>query len=1258
MEVVCSQCQNIVEMETVRHKKVCPRCHAIDPMTHLPDGAKIAGFEIRGLLGYGGMGVVYRAMQLNLQRLVAFKVLNDALSADHEFVTRFFREARAAAALSHPNIVQAYDAGIGEDGICYFAMELIEGKTYDALLEERVRFSEADVRQIGLKVAQALEYAWERQQLSHGDIKPENLIQDDLMGVKLSDLGLARSSLEVSTGDEESVMATPLYAPPEIVSGETSEINQQSDMYSLGATLYHMLTGSPLYPDNDPYAAAHRHVTDTYTPLTHYGVSANFSAFVDSLLRKNPAERPVSWSAVVKRLEEIIQTPCGVVHIRTRKLKKMNYLAAGIVGVILVALAGVGVYKFLMKSDSFSPDGSDRFSKEWEAIGMRTAAGADDANLAIVETFLTKVPAGHPVADSARQLQQLFRERIEKRKREIARMAAEREAVLKAVMPPLTAAEALEMKSATNADLNRHIKALRAAENKYGAADKSDLPPDLEDRLGAQLQRITSEVATRSRSEIEGRNAAFLKERRESEALWVNRLNAPSPLIDLENRLSPLGYYEFVRQLSVMMEENNLAGAVETAERWRPTKPLSIKTQNAVEMIRRIFKATQSPNDIISDRFVFLEGKTVPVSFPALVQGYRFESVRADGKIRLDIIDKQTRARLFKFVTYDELSPEAFTDMLDLLLANGNLEKLSEDQQDAVFRYVCFAGNEDIAALVRNHYAARTDDTSRLRIKLLNDFACSAEHLAGIMVLKQSCDALAGKDDIDAIHYFNMFSAAGWSADSINVYVGDLEKGMRQYCGMFQPETEYEAFAAAAVRDDRFPLAAYGRYAGLDALSRESQQKLQRDYDARMKALRSSTNFPANDPLPFLHANKSKAGEHLAAFEKFGDNHDFKHSKRNTLAEAVMYMNAGDWKPLRTLMNKRNYKHYIEACNHPSWDVFLLYDFALGVRHYGAAPHFKDAFALLSDICKDKTHIDANTYLAELALQSGDFAATVPLKTVVMSKRFASSSSRLAVMRLFCASLADGGKGLGTTLTDVIRDLRKVGITDEISHCQALRSLVTRRELILTDDETRSFLASPLTCDLWARLLLAHVSDALAQGKTIYIEWEKFYEAIEAVMPDNVSGSPLWHEYWTFRMARAIKEKTTHSDLAALLKTPGLQTLADALDLEMLQLAFAVRGGRLSPTGAERCMLRYIENAPTAPNYYKSEMKNVFSDESDFDKTAAFAAWAPREAFGIYLAAAVAGRHAEKPVEALGRLAPKLSPSERLLIQTLRQNWN
>jgi len=220
----------------------------------------IGGFEIISRLGRGGMGAVYKARQVSLDRIVALKVLPPVLARDKAFIERFFREARAVAKLNHPNIVQGIDVGVAEK-YYYFAMEYVDGEPVQHILAREGPMAEKRALDIVLQVAQAMHHA-HRHDMIHRDIKPDNIMVTAGGVAKLCDLGLAKSLVGDSAVTQAGLaVGTPHYISPEQARGE-SDVDIRADIYSLGASLYHMVVGRTPYSGSSAAVVMTKHLND------------------------------------------------------------------------------------------------------------------------------------------------------------------------------------------------------------------------------------------------------------------------------------------------------------------------------------------------------------------------------------------------------------------------------------------------------------------------------------------------------------------------------------------------------------------------------------------------------------------------------------------------------------------------------------------------------------------------------------------------------------------------------------------------------------------------------------------------------------------------------------------------------------------------------------------------------------------------------------------------------------------------------------
>jgi serine/threonine protein kinase len=260
----------------------------------------IEGFEIIGKLGQGGMATVWMARQVSLDRSVAIKVLLPRFAVDDEEVARFHSEAQAAARLKHPGIVQVYDASVA-NGCYYFIMEYIAGYTVGDWLRRKGVLPERDALLVAEHVSDALAYAWDHAKIIHCDIKPDNVMIDDDGTVKVMDLGLARTLNAMSSynDEEDYVLGTPSYMSPEQARGD-AHLDFRSDIYALGAMLYHMVTGKRLFSETDAETTLEMQITGTAEdPMDlNTSLSRPICALIERMLAKNPDLRGESWQTV------------------------------------------------------------------------------------------------------------------------------------------------------------------------------------------------------------------------------------------------------------------------------------------------------------------------------------------------------------------------------------------------------------------------------------------------------------------------------------------------------------------------------------------------------------------------------------------------------------------------------------------------------------------------------------------------------------------------------------------------------------------------------------------------------------------------------------------------------------------------------------------------------------------------------------------------------------------------------------------------
>jgi serine/threonine-protein kinase len=323
-------------------------------------------YELEELVGSGGMSSVYRARDRLLERRVAIKVLHEHYSRDDDYVERFRREARAAAKLSHPNIVTVIDRGEA-DGRQFIVFEYIDGENLKQLVTGKGRLPVRDALELGIQIGRALAFA-HAQGLVHRDVKPQNVLIR-AGDAKVTDFGIARS-LDVQAGLTQTgtVLGTSEYISPEQATGR--QVDARTDVYSLGVVLYELLAGRPPYSGDSFVSVAMRHVNDPVPSVTaaRPDVPLRVDAALRRALAKDPDDRFGTMDELVAELSACLADlgeldddrtviaapavpPRGARPQRSRRRRRWSPLVVLLVGLAAIAVA-VGAYYGVRHSDS------------------------------------------------------------------------------------------------------------------------------------------------------------------------------------------------------------------------------------------------------------------------------------------------------------------------------------------------------------------------------------------------------------------------------------------------------------------------------------------------------------------------------------------------------------------------------------------------------------------------------------------------------------------------------------------------------------------------------------------------------------------------------------------------------------------------------------------------------------------------------------------------------------------------------------------
>jgi serine/threonine-protein kinase len=258
------------------------------PSSDLKDGAVIGGFNIIRKIGEGGMGSVYLAKQISMNRIVALKVLSKNMTGDNDVIEQFRKEVQLSGKLEHPNIVRAIDAGETEK-YYYMAITYVDGEDYQKALDRKKVIPEAQALNGVIKIAEVLSYAWDKHSLLHKDVKPGNIMINSKGDVFLVDLGIAQSFDFKKKDADGHVFGSPFYMSPE--QAQRLNLDWRSDLYSLGATFYHMTVGLPPYDAKTVPTIIDMHTSAPFPEPKTRNPSAKLSPDIVSLMKKMLAKK-------------------------------------------------------------------------------------------------------------------------------------------------------------------------------------------------------------------------------------------------------------------------------------------------------------------------------------------------------------------------------------------------------------------------------------------------------------------------------------------------------------------------------------------------------------------------------------------------------------------------------------------------------------------------------------------------------------------------------------------------------------------------------------------------------------------------------------------------------------------------------------------------------------------------------------------------------------------------------------------------------
>ncbi|MEM7558017.1 MAG: serine/threonine-protein kinase, partial [Planctomycetota bacterium] len=396
--------------QPVMAKEVIDRLAPSDDPNRL---GRLAGYEVSGVVGVGGMGVVLKAVDPSLDRVVAIKVLSPHLAGSEKARKRFSREARAAAAVLHPNVIPIYSVSKNES-LPYLVMAYVRGGSLQKRLDLEGPLAIPELLRIGSQIASGLAAAHE-QGLVHRDIKPENImLEGDVDRIAITDFGLARAVDDTSVTQAGAIAGTPMYMSPEQARGE--KVDQKSDLFSLGSVLYALCTGQPPYRADSSYSVMRKVIEESPTPIRELNpeVPQWLASIIDKLMAREKANRYESADDVQKLLEGCLNhvqqpenVPLPEELVKPARLTAKKTITLGILLLAITMIGGYAAGFFVIGSSSIPEDKFASASQtEQEKEGQATAQKQKGAP---IEQSVVKDNGADPKSEQLNEFNKQFR---------------------------------------------------------------------------------------------------------------------------------------------------------------------------------------------------------------------------------------------------------------------------------------------------------------------------------------------------------------------------------------------------------------------------------------------------------------------------------------------------------------------------------------------------------------------------------------------------------------------------------------------------------------------------------------------------------------------------------------------------------------------------------------------------------------------------------------------------------------------------------
>jgi serine/threonine protein kinase/predicted XRE-type DNA-binding protein len=1303
----CKNCNQDVEskLDAYSNAEICSICGTPfnADSSHLAPGTIISGFQVEEEIGRGGMGVVYKAKQLNLERHVALKILSDELSRDSDFVDHFFREARSAASLSHPNIVQAFDAGATAEGIYYFAMELIEGEPLENRIERDGQLNPKTARGIAVKIADALSYAWEKQKLSHGDIKPDNIILNSSGGAKLADLGLAKSIHEEHSGD---IMATPLYAPPEVIKGELDKIGFKSDMYSFGATLYHMLAGVPPFLEDDPDHALKRHLEDTHTQLIELNpdISPNFSELVDKLLEKDPADRPDTWADVVKALAKIRETGSSskvihtsssspthsrVIQVKSDNNNLLKVLIALIVLLLLVLLSGGALlYKRFQKKTAEDSKGDivsvkvfTEAEKEWIKLKKKTELMSMQNALEEVKNFIAKYKKEAP-QDSHKYLTELsdkiFAQKKEQQlKKQVTANFNNRISYIDKSLKK-SAFKKYSIKKLHH--LGKEIEAVFALSKKYDwitiSKEKRNLLNNkyLEiESLASKKQQLAEQKRLAEAAKQEAIRLQKEKEKLRNVKLAMREAIRRNEIVD--------SYYLTLGEFIEMPKKKRTSEELGTRiEKWiSQHKSLPGEYQILVDFIKKNICEVSSVKDVFIENEAFFKDKELPSG--AVPSGFMVEELDSS-YIRLYQVEG--KVRIGKKLKWSKLKFDYVKKILQSeIFSEDKVKKLKPNQQGAILSFLILQKEFDLAGKFLGMSAFSKPD-QKLWKEVINSFKIAPKEKEAIDLWLKSKDLIKSHEYGKAVQLLGELYYSYSDTDFGKRHKKELRQVVNNYKTV-SPEIQasdlIEKFNQAMDKnqfDQALALAMVGisRYSGIKTLKDKTLKQLSFDKVKILAKIKSLSSMTVDDnKIPFLYWENENPGDAWIFAQLISNS---KLLKEDHPIMPFLRLSAdvdlGNWPEVNTLfMKNQGNVGLLKGVKGPlcNWTPSFAFGFGVAAKRYQQVSQQNEIRDYLNQMSKSFPGSIMEPLVMTLAMEysletrNPDNAINLAEGYNLLKKPANKLNFKIAFLHLLALLRKD-------TLDVKTFNLKLAQYTQHFSTNKRMANDLIWSKEAANIINIKGYSISPNTIsnlnssgkalvarDISSRLLLSALSRAYCQDNGVSGNIAGLINILDAQVSANQAGSDYWWHLQLFKIARASIPAAMSNQIRTSLSDYRICGISSYPQLMLFHSGFSIWTGALPKEAVIQAKTIFLKDCSIASEAEKNLSATEPKKSSETIKKV-FSSYSVDAAFelGVFRAAANAKNPAEgkkylNEIIANPKIYSQLTWEEKYLLKVL-----